>query len=189
MTTNGSTSVLPVLYLDVDGVLTFATSRTQYLKHAGFGRLRRGALLDPGLPVYDLFGSRSNILRLNWSAELFYKLAELPVEVVILSTWRHDFVSFKRATQWDLLENYRVLDWEDGPKNSEHSGKVPALLADQLANPRPFIWVDDEAHVFYSDADRAALSATSSLLLAPDEKFGLTRTDYDAMVSFLEDVS
>lgn len=189
MTADGPKSVLPVLYLDVDGVLTFTTSRTQYLKHAGFGRLRRGSLLDPGLPVYDLFGSRSNILQLNWSAELLYRLAELPVELVILSTWRQDFVSFKRATQWDQLENYRVLDWEDGPNGSEHSGKVPALVADQLANPRPFIWVDDEAHAFYSDADRDALSAVPSLLLAPDEKFGLTRTDYDAMVSFLEDVS
>lgn len=188
MDTAGPSSVLPVLYLDLDGVVNFTGSRTQYAKRSGFGHMRRGSLLDPSKNSYDAFTRRNNLLDLNWSAELLRKLAALPVELVVLSTWRHHFADFKRATQWNDLESYRVLDWTDGPRGSEHAGKVPALVADQLAHPRPFIWADDEAHAFYSDADRAALSAVPSLLLTTDEKLGLTLADYTAMLDFLAEL-
>lgn len=189
MNSNSSPNALPVLYLDLDGVVNFTGSRTQYAKHSGFGHMRRGSVLDPSKPSYDAFTRRNNLLNLNWSAELLRKLAQLPVELVILSTWRHDFDTFKRVTQWDDLTEYRVLDWTDGPRGSEHAGKVPALVADQLADPRPFIWVDDEAHAFYSDADRDALSSVPNLLVTTDEKFGITLADYTAMLSFLASLS
>lgn len=189
MNSNSSPTALPVLYLDLDGVVNFTGSRTQYAKHSGFGHMRRGSVLDPSKPSYDAFTRRNNLLNLNWSAELLRKLAQLPVELVILSTWRHDFDTFKRVTQWDDLTEYRVLDWADGPRGSEHAGKVPALVADQLADPRPFIWVDDEAHPFYSDADRDALSSVPNLLVTTDEKFGITLADYTAMLSFLASLS
>jgi len=177
----------PVFYLDWDGVVNFFGSRNQYLKKAGFGYLRRGSAMPrpADLPPGGLsFGP----FPLNWSAELLRKLAALPVDIVFLSTWRHSFSELLSATQWEL-ENYRVLDWTDGPKGSEHAGKVPALVADQLADPRPFIWADDEAHSFYGEEDRAKLAGIPQLLLAPDEALGLTAADYAAVLDFLYDLN
>lgn len=183
-------TVRPVLYLDWDGVINFYGSRNQYSKRSGFSYMRRGSaydLINHHDPNSFVDYSRGSF-PLNWSAELLKKLAALPVEIVILSTWRHSFVKLVEATQWEL-ENYRVLDWEDGPKDREHSGKIDALLADQLANPRPFIWADDEAHEFYTDEHRALLSHVPQLLLAPDENIGLKLSDYELILRFLEGLS
>lgn len=174
----------PVLYLDWDGVVNFFGSRNQYIKKSGFGYLRRGSAM-PRPADRPSGGLSFGPFPLNWSAELLRKLAALPVDIVFLSTWRHSFSELISATQWDL-ENYRVLDWTDGPKDSEHAGKVTALIADQLADPRPFIWADDEAHSFYSEADRAKLSGIPQLLLAPSEDLGLTADDYKAILNFLD---
>lgn len=177
----------PVLYLDWDGVVNFFGSRNQYLKKAGFGYLRRGSAMPR--PADRPSGSMSfGPFPLNWSAELLRKLAALPVDIVFLSTWRHSFSELLKATQWEL-ENYRILDWTDGPRGSEHAGKVPALLADQLADPRPFIWADDEAHSFYTEDDRAKLAGIPQLLLAPSEALGLTADDYATMLSFLNELN
>lgn len=177
---------LPVLYLDWDGVVNFFGSRTQYLKHSGLGYVRRGSASPlPYELSFDSYGLKRGPFPLNWSAELLRKLAALPVEIAFLSTWRHSFPALLRATQWEL-EGYRVLDWTDGPRGSEHSGKVPALLADQLAAPRPFIWADDEAHRFYGPVERAQLSSVPQLLLEPQESLGLTKADYLKMVEFLD---
>ncbi len=179
---------LPALYLDWDGVINFFGSRSQYRKRSGLSYMRRGSA-SPRQNTRDRLSHDTSFFKAypqNWSAELLRKLAALPLEVVFLSTWRDSFPELIRATQWNDLENYRILDWTDGPKGSEHSGKVPALVADQLANPRPFIWADDEAHSFYTEADRAMLQGTPQLLLAPDENIGLTMDDYLAMVKFLD---
>lgn len=176
----------PVLYLDWDGVVNFFGSRNQYIKKSGFGYLRRGSAVPR--PADRPAGSLSfGPFSLNWSAELLRKLAALPVDIVFLSTWRHSFSELLKATNWEL-DSYRVLDWADGPKGSEHAGKVPALVADQLADPRPFIWADDEAHSFYGDDDRAKLSGIPQLLLAPNEDLGLVMADYEAMLDFLSDL-
>lgn len=180
--TDRSPEKLPALYLDWDGVVNFFGSRNQYNKRSGFGYVRRGSAL--GTTIRN-GREEPYIYSLNWSAELLRKLAALPLEIVFLSTWRHLFPELLRATQWDL-DSYRVLDWEDGPEGQTHAGKIDALVADQLADPRPFIWADDEAHAFYGPEHRALLSSVPQLLLAPHEHIGLTALDYSAMVSFLD---
>lgn len=179
---------LPALYLDWDGVINFFGSRSQYRKRSGLSYMRRGSA-SPLQNTRDRLSYDTSFYRAypqNWSAELLRKIADLRVEVVFLSTWRDSFPELIRATQWNDLKNFRVLDWEDGPKNSEHAGKVPALVADQLAHPRPFIWADDEAHAFYGAAERELLKDTPQLLLEPNEDVGLTTDDYLAMVKFLD---
>jgi len=180
--TDRSPEKLPVLYLDWDGVVNFFGSRNQYNKRSGFGYVRRGS----AQATIMLNGTEQPYLfSMNWSAELLRKLAALPLEVVFLSTWRHRFPELLRATQWEL-DSYRILDWEDGPEGKVHSGKVAALLLDQINDPRPFIWADDEAHDFLTDDHRALMSSVPHLLLAPDDNIGLTGDDYRSMVSFLE---
>ena len=182
--TSPSPEKLPALYLDWDGVVNFFGSRSQYNKRAGFGYLRRGS----AVAMLKLNGAvQPYSFSMNWSAELLRKLTALPVEVVFLSTWRHQFPELLKATQWDL-GGYRILDWEDGPEGSEHAGKVDALLADQLADPRPFIWADDEAHSFLTEDHLASLSSVPHLLLSPSEDVGLTGDDYRSMVSFLAEL-
>jgi hypothetical protein len=180
--TDRSPEKLPVLYLDWDGVVNFFGSRTQHNKRSGLGHLRRGSAVGT---ILRNGAEEPHLYSLNWSAELLRKLAALPLEVVFLSTWRNRFPDLLRATQWDL-DSYRILDWKDGPEGQEHSGKVPALLLDQVNDPRPFIWADDEAHSFLTDDHRALMSSVPHLLLAPDENIGLTGDDYRSMVSFLE---
>lgn len=181
-----SASKKPVLYLDWDGVVNFFGSRNQYRKRSGFHYLRRGSAMP--IAEFSPWGGNGFAPRgpfsLNWSAELLRKLAELPVDIVALTTWRHSFTELIKATQWEL-ESFRVLDWVDGPKGKEHAGKIPALIQDQIMNPRPFIWADDEAIAFYNDDHRKMLEGIPQLLLAPDEKVGLTMADYEAMLKFL----
>lgn len=175
---------LPVLYLDWDGVINFFGSRNQYRKRSGFSYMRRGS----ASPLQNLAWNNGYIIGpfdLNWSAELLRKLAALPVEIVALTTWRESFSQLIAATDWEL-KDYRVLHWKDGPKESEHAGKIDALLKDQLENPRPFIWADDEAHAFYTDEKRLQLAHIPQLLIEPDENIGLTIEDYNSMVNFLE---
>lgn len=173
-----------VLYFDWDGVVNFFGSRSQYRKHSGLGYMRRGSA-SPLEEPRGGWASPQTVgpFPLNWSAELLRKLEELPVELVFLSTWRHSFVNLSRATQWN--PTVRVLDWTDGPRGAVHAGKVEALVADQLANPRPFIWADDEAIQFYTEDKRELLGATPQLLLEPKEEIGLTIEDYEKMVAFL----
>lgn len=175
---------LPVLYLDWDGVVNFFGSRAQYRKRSGFSYMRRGS----ASPLQNLAWSAGYQLgpfSMNWSAELLRKLAELPVEIAALTTWRDSFSQLIAATDWEL-DNYRVIDWKNGPAGSEHAGKVDALIADQLANPRPFIWADDEAHKYYTEEKRGLLSHIPQLLIEPNEDIGLTMSDYHSMVDFLE---
>lgn len=185
MNADSSPSKLPKLYLDWDGVVNFFGSRSKYNRHAGFGSMRRGSVPSPAVNGDP---STAEILSMNWSADLLRKLAALPVEIVILSTWRHRFPELLKATSWDLAD-YRILDWTDGPDGSIHAGKIDALLADHLADPRPFIWADDEAHSFLTDAHRNLFSTTPHLLLAPDDDLGLTADDLSSMVSFLAGLS
>lgn len=177
----------PVLYLDWDGTVNFFGSRNNYRKRSGFSYMRRGSASP--LPEFDPWGGNGfapgGPYAMNWSAELLRKLAALPVDIVALTAWRHSFSELVRATQWDL-DSFRVLDWVDGPTGRMHSGKVVALVADQLRDPRPFIWADDEAIAFYTDEHKELLSGIPQLLLAPDENLGLTRDDYDSILGFLE---
>lgn len=177
----------PVLYLDWDGTVNFFGSRNKYRKHSGFSYMRRGSASL--LPEFDPWGGNGfapgGPYAMNWSAELLRKLAALPVDIVALTAWRHSFSELIKATQWEL-ESFRVLDWADGPTGRMHSGKVAALIADQLRDPRPFIWADDEAIAFYTDEHKAQLAGIPQLLLAPDENIGLTRADYESMLEFIE---
>ncbi len=65
--------------------------------------------------------------------------------------------------------------------------KARHILADQRANPRPFIWIDDKAPLFWREIVEQSTSAPS-LIITTDSTSGLTREDVLQMVLWLQNL-
>jgi hypothetical protein len=167
----------PVLYMDFDGVLNFFGSRSAYTKRSNApGYLRRNS-------VYDI--ETNSWYGLNWSAELVRKLGELDADWLWLTSWREKAPALlDPALQ---VASVGSLDWDFSEATGwNHDLKWLALLADQDANPRPFVWVDDEATRAFDET--ALLVKVPYLLVKPDPNFGMTRADLDNVREFLASV-
>ncbi|MEU2390598.1 HAD domain-containing protein [Streptomyces sp. NPDC007369] len=166
-------SVLPSLFLDVDGPLI------------PFGAAPRE--LPCGYPLYGP-ADDGNPLMARLDPALGPRLLALPCELVWATTWAAD------ANAWVGprlgLPELPVVAWpdpsdEDGPGGAGRGRphwKVRALLGH--ADGRPFAWVDDEI----TDADRAWVEAHHpgpALLHRVDARFGLTDADFAALDAWL----
>lgn len=175
----------PVLYMDFDGVVNFVGSRTRHTKVAGLGYLRRNGVWANKTPdetwkATHSYGER--YFNLNWSAELVRKLDELNADWLWLTSWKEDAPEFLDPMLG--VKSAGALDWDySKATNFNHALKFVALLADQDANPRPFVWVDDEATVAF-DAD-AFLTPVPHLVVCPDDEVGLTADDLAAITEFV----
>ncbi len=169
---------LPVLFLDVDGVLN-------------------AYALDPILAGFDDFevhevtigddtGFRMT-LDLRLSPGMGQALATLPAEIVWLTTWEHNADQLI-APLVGLPRGLRVLSPPSGAKTGTPLWKLDALRQSVSLNPTPFVWLDDDLNLF-----RAAVSAEKwaselpvpSLLIAPDPRAGILPEDIEAIEEFL----
>ncbi|NXY95785.1 hypothetical protein HYE82_15575 [Streptomyces sp. BR123] len=165
-------SVLPLLYLDVDGPLI------------PFGATPRE--LPGGYPLYGA-ADDGNPLLARLDPALGPRLLALPCALVWATTWGDE------ANAWIGprigLPELPVVAWpdpseEDGPgagRDRPH-WKVRALL-DHAAG-RPFAWVDDEI----GGADRAWVDAHHpgrALLHRVDARCGLTDADFSVLDAWL----
>lgn len=177
-------AVSPVIYLDFDGVINFFGGRHKHRERSGLGYTRHAAASP--LPRYNQFGQQhpTGVYPIQWSGQLLHMLSEIDgLDIIWLTTWRDSTSELERAMGW--MKPVGSLDWVDGPTGREHAGKVPALLHHQMFTPRPFIWADDEAHQFYLPEHRAQTANTPQLLIAPDEKVGLTASHVQQIADFV----
>jgi len=114
--------------------------------------------------------------------------AEHGLELVWSTTWNEFNHVLKLAAYLGGLDGGRVLpaalNVEATNKAEWTAWKAEAIIADQAADPKPFVWVDDNAHQFWGDKVRELTSAPS-LFITPNSHTGLTVEDLNAIDEFL----
>lgn len=114
------------------------------------------------------------------------------VEVVWSTTWNESNHVLKLTDKLGGLEGGRVLPAklhvEQVPPKIWTAWKAEAIIADQEANPLPYIWVDDKATSLWGEDVLAAVPA-ESLHVEPNHVTGLTLADLDRMEKFLQNIA
>ncbi|MGH9224745.1 MAG: HAD domain-containing protein [Acidimicrobiales bacterium] len=148
------------LFLDVDGVLSPIRGPT-------------GEWDDwEEAPYQDYF--------LVLSRSMARRLAELPVAVVWLTTWRQQ--ANTHSGRWLGWKAHRVID--PGYEGGADRWKVAAVRAHIEDGGGPFVWIDDDLDVMAPQV--APLVANHRhLLVAPNPVIGLTRHDLERVEGFL----
>ena len=115
------------------------------------------------------------------------------VELVWLTTWNEKDDVLKLSKPLGGLHGGRVLLANLNQKSINKSEwthwKAEAIIADQLTSPRPFVWIDDNAHQFHGEIVSAETQKVSSLMLTPVSRTGLTVENLTHVEDFLKRVS
>ncbi len=180
------------MFIDCDGVVNFDGSRSKHNKLNGLGYLRRASIV---IPSDSNYGPTHNIYNLNWSAEMLRKLSSMNADWIWLTTWNDHTDKLNIAL--DLNASTSTLDWDIShgaittggggwststvTLDSTHPGKYLALRDFVNANPRPFVWLDDTATVYFNPDD----FTVPSLVLATDPDLGVTKDDLDKVSAFV----
>lgn len=178
----------PLLLVDFDGVINFEASLGAYSKNPdAFGYLERSTLLVDGMEV-----------EVRWSSELVARLNRIKrdfgCEWKWLTTWLDDAV-----TQVDKVlatESDGHIPWHpdagipldasvDEIVAERTTRKCARLVELVRGDPRPFVWIDDQATHEGLPSDCLEVGDVSHLTIAPDPKYGLLRRDVDRIVEFL----
>lgn len=121
---------------------------------------------------------------ISWNPEV------LEIFMEMLATGKYDFTWL---TTWNDAGNIELaakkmgisevckhitaqLDKEARGKKAWTRWKAETIIADQANNPRPYIWVDDEAPTFWEDHVRGHTLAPSLVIKTHNSK-GLTKKD------------
>jgi len=162
------------LLLDVDGCLNFFGGRTALDKDN----------FELPWPTREEAVVRGYTI--VWSPDMLAALDALDLEIVWLTTWRESAVNdLAPVLGWGA--DFRVLhplpedEWMYQTVASI-KWKLPALLADQEADPSPFIWVDDEVGM------KEAVEATriGGRAIAPNPYLGITESNIATMVDYIK---
>lgn len=162
-----SSSRLPKLYLDVDGVIN--------------PYLAPGDRPDTWPDFREGYAGRRAAV---WSPTMLASIGRLPVEFVWSTTWGSSAEeAFGTHLGADRIR--RVLDLHDVGLGS--AGPKPTAIAKDLAaGPAPFIWIDDDAITVAATSQLARLGHPM-LTIAPDRSIGLEPIHLDQMEAFLAD--
>jgi hypothetical protein len=168
--TSTNSTVKPALFMDFDGVLNYEGSKSAYRNNPDtLGYLRTDTLWIPE-GRYDI----------KWSGELVRKLNALDASWVWLTSWR-DYASNILSDALGLTGT-SMLWWDFVPGQVDHRNKFPALVDSLSYNPRPFVWVDDEATKYF---DKSMVPNVPYLLVAPDPDYGMTKADLADVTDFV----
>jgi hypothetical protein len=178
----------PLLLVDFDGVINFEVSLGTYAKNPdALGYLNRSTLNVGGLEV-----------EVRWSSELVVRLngikREFGCEWKWLTTWLDDAVTQIDAVlgtesdghiPWDPDAGIPLDSSVDEIVATRTTRKCAALVSLVQGNPRPFVWMDDQAISGVLPPDCPGVGEVPHLTVAPDPKYGLLRRDVDRIAEFL----
>ena len=154
-------------------MLNFKGSVNAYRKRSGgLGLVQTNPEPLPGEPAQNL----------HWSAELVGQLRRLDADWLWLTSW------FELAPLClDPLLHVRSVGSLPWREDTDQYGKWEALVADQALNPRPFVWLEDDATSFFDETQLPV--AVSHLVLTPDYQVGVTRAQLEQVKTFLTSLS
>lgn len=113
-------------------------------------------------------------------------------ELVWLTSWNENNTVLRLSDYLGGLDNGRVLPanlhTEQVSRKEWTQWKAEAILKDQQANQRPFVWVDDNAHAHWGDHVKNNTVAPS-LFLTPQSAHGLQVEELKQMDDFLAEYS
>lgn len=170
----------PYVFLDVDGVVNVSGPLLRDPWGDGFTKKIR---IDHGAGYAERY-------RLRLSRALGAALAALPASIVWLTTWeqhanRHvgGHIGLSPRPHLARTGPYDTPTWDDPA-----AWKAVALAHHVRADPRPFVWVDDDAQT--PDALRyvegvADEVRVAHLIVTPDENFGLTPEQVAEIAAFV----
>lgn len=127
-----------------------------------------------------------------WDTEIFDLFAELILasgfELSWLTTWNEgslislaaEGMQFPHLNHAPAALNHRARG-----KREWTEWKARHIIADQKKNPRPFIWIDDKAPLYWQEVVEQHTTAPS-FILATDSHSGLTREEILQMVLWIE---
>jgi hypothetical protein len=110
------------------------------------------------------------------------------VELVWLTSWNDDNHILAVAPHMAGLDGGRVikaaLNHDAANSHDWTIWKAEAILADQQADPKPFVWVDDNAPKYHGLRIMNELDHVMKKILVPDSKTGLTKPDLQIIEKF-----
>jgi len=162
------------LYLDVDGVINYFGGRMNYDKD------------DFENPWPTRAEAEVRRFRVVWAPEMLAALDALDLDIVWLTTWRNSAVNDLAPALGGWGANFRVMhpleedEWMF-QRVASIEWKLPALLADQKADPSPFIWLDDEIGM----KEAVEARQVGGLAMPPNPDVGITSKEIAAMVDYI----
>jgi predicted AlkP superfamily phosphohydrolase/phosphomutase len=109
-------------------------------------------------------------------------------ELVWLTTWNENNTVLRLAEHLGGLDHGRVLPaklhTKQVAKKAWTQWKAEAILTDQRKNPRPFVWVDDNAHNYWDNYVKGQTKSVS-LFISPRSRHGLTLDNILDIKAFL----
>jgi hypothetical protein len=184
----------PLLLSDFDGVFNISASKNSYVRRKdAFGYVRKNNL------GYSRYGYTFPVM---YSAEMVSKFNSAKnlygFKWLWLSTWLDTTVTDVDRALLTRSDGY--VDWDaDGglPSGTDKATsdlvtliradrKYAALLATLRADPRPFVWIDDDATPSYDPKDFVGDLDVPHLVLATDPDYGMLKPDLDRMLAFFD---
>lgn len=176
------------LYQDVDGCLNAMLSGHVWGEVGETGDC--GALKGVAEAYYGEDGQldpngRPARFNMWWNSRLIDALNEMDVEFVWTTTWREDARNVAKLMKL-THQNSRVLHPLDGKTRFPSIGwKFDALVAEQMRDPSPFIWVDDEIQAL-PRAAREMIHQLGGLMICPDSGYGMTPKHVKMMSEYFD---
>jgi hypothetical protein len=182
----------PLMLMDFDGVINFSASINAYRKHDdAFGYVNKTRLSCDGHP-FDV----------HWSAQLVRGLNQAKVDAgagwLWLSTWQQCAVTeidrelgtlSDGFIAWDSFSEPSVAALAGGAAQVRIARKYEQVLKQIAANPRPFVWIDDDLAPLYVARDFEHDFDVPHLVVSPEEQFGMTSDDLRRVTEFLASLS
>jgi hypothetical protein len=155
------------LYLDVDGVINAWYAGSVWVDSP----LQEGIAAAGG---YNY--------RIKWSADMVSALSQLDVDLCWATTW----VGAAPTTLAPLI-GYGMDSRYLRPLSGKVSfpsiyWKEAAIREEQLRDPSPFIWIDDEI----GWDQQIIASSLGGLAISPDHQFGITPADIGLMQEYID---
>ncbi len=174
-------SILPYLFLDVDGVLNV------FEKDLG-ADAEMFDDFDLHNVDFDVVAGYHRSVAVWLSPAMGARIAQLAVDTHWVTTWEHRANS-AIAPLCGLARDLPVLTHGDHDEEWDLDWKFIAVRKVVEQDPRPFVWIDDDIDFLRDDGltprEWADGISVPSLLIAPDTRTGLLPRQLDAVEEFL----